>query len=96
MYLFAAMVSAFGYGACQPTIQAFCMRCVPRERRGAGSCTNYIGTDLGMLAGPMIGGVIATSFGYPAMWRFMTIPIGCAFIFVLCFRRRMNKVDGIE
>ena len=96
MFLFAAFVSAFGYGACQPAVQALCMRCVPRERRGAGSCTNYIGTDCGMLAGPIVAGAVASSAGYPAMWRFMLIPIVLATVFAFCARRSMDKVDGIE
>lgn len=95
MFLVAAFVSAFGYGACQPAVQALCMRCVPRERRGAGSCTNYIGTDCGMLAGPIIGGAIATSAGYPTMWRFMLIPIFIAALFAILTRRTMDRVDGI-
>ena len=96
MFLFSAFISAFGYGACQPAVQALCMRCVPHERRGAGSCTSYIGTDCGMLAGPVIGGLIASSVGYPAMWRFMIIPIFFAAAFAFFYRNTINRLEGIS
>ncbi|MCL2121438.1 MAG: MFS transporter [Clostridiales bacterium] len=75
-FLLAAFISAFGYGACQPAMQALTMKSVPNERRGAASSTNYIGMDLGNLFGPTIGGLVAQSFGYVAMWRIMA----CFFI----------------
>ena len=96
MFLFSAFISAFGYGACQPAVQALCMRCVPHERRGAGSCTSYIGTDCGMLAGPVIGGLIASSVGYPAMWRFMIIPILFAAAFTFFYRNTINRLEGFS
>ncbi|MHB8127803.1 MAG: MFS transporter [Mobilitalea sp.] len=95
MFLFAAFVSAFGYGACQPAVQTLCMKCVPKERRGAGSCTNYIGTDLGNLAGPILAGVIAEKIGYVSMWRIMLIPIFIAMIVVYIFRNSISHAGEI-
>jgi MFS family permease len=94
MFLFAAFVSAFGYGACQPAIQTLCMKCVPNERRGAGSCTNYIGTDLGNLAGPVIAGIIIEKLGYSAMWRIMLVPVFIALVMVVIFRDYVNRADA--
>ncbi|MCD8329725.1 MAG: MFS transporter, partial [Lachnospiraceae bacterium] len=45
IFLAAGAVSAFGYGACQPAMQALCMKCVSKERRGAGANTEYFGID---------------------------------------------------
>ncbi len=95
MFLLAAFVAAFGYGACQPAIQALCMRCVPHEHRGAGSCTSYIGTDCGMLVGPLISGSIAASAGYPIMWRFMVVPILFAACFAFFSRHKIDRMEGI-
>jgi len=90
MFLFAAFVAAFGFGSCQPQIQALCMRLVPKERRGAASCTNYIGSDIGMLIGPVIAGYLVDYLGgYEIMWRIMTIPIAIAAIMLLVFRKRL-------
>lgn len=91
MFLLAAFVSAFGYGACQPSVQTLCMKCVPKEKRGAGSSTNYIGQDLGNLVGPLIAGSLAGRFGYAAMWRIMIIPVALALLIVLVFRNSIHS-----
>lgn len=93
MFLLAAVVSAFGYGAAQPAIQALCMKCVPEARRGAASSTSYIGQDLGNLAGPIVAGSIADSLGYASMWRMMMIPVVLAVVLTIVFRK---KITGIE
>lgn len=90
MFLLAGFISAFGYGACHPAVQALCMKCVPKEKRGAGSTTNYIGQDLGNLVGPTIAGAFAGRLGYASMWRFMMIPIFMAIVVVVIFRKKIN------
>ncbi len=86
-FLAAAFVSAFGYGGCFPTIQAVCMKSVPKERRGAASCTAYVGTDLSHLIGPVLAGaVVDYTGGYVAMWRVMLLPIGVAIVLSLVMR----------
>lgn len=92
-FLLAAAASAFGYGAAGPMIQAYCMKCVPPERRGAGSSAYFIGMDLGNLAGPVIGGHVAGAVGYAAMWDVMIIPIALALLLVLAFRKHITAVD---
>ena len=91
VFLFAAFVSAFGFGACQPAIQTFSMKSVPAERRGAASSTNYIGLDLGNLAGPVLAGSLVDRFGYPLMWRIMIFPVGFALGLVLLNRSRIDN-----
>ena len=91
MFLLAAFVSAFGYGACQPAIQTFSMKCVSTERRGAASSTNYIGTDLGNLTGPVIAGFLVDHIGYAPMWRIMLFPAGIALVLVLANRRKIDQ-----
>lgn len=93
MFLLAAVFSAFGYGAAGPMIQAYSMKCVPPERRGAGSSAYFIGMDLGNLIGPVIAGNVVNVVGYQLMWDIMIIPIGLAFLFVLLFRKRMTAID---
>ena len=91
MFLLSAFVSAFGYGACQPAIQTFSMKCVPMERRGAASSTNYIGSDLGNLTGPVLAGLLVDHLGYAPMWRFMIFPAAFALILVIANRRKINQ-----
>ena len=83
MFLLAGAISAFGFGTCQPTMQALCMKRVPKERRGAGSNTNYIGVDLGYLVGPTLAGLVVQNAavhvgeveGYAVMYRVMILPV---------------------
>lgn len=93
MFLVAAFVSAFGYGAAQPAIQTLCMKSVPKERRGAGSNTAYIGNDLGNMAGPLVAGYVIEAFGYRLMWRIMIIPMVVAFVLLIVFKGRINIIE---
>jgi MFS family permease len=86
MFLFAAFIAAFGYGGSQPAIQAVCMKSVPKERRGAASCTSFIGSDIGNLVGPVIAGAL---LGYQSMWRIMIVPILIAMAVSLIFRKQI-------
>lgn len=94
MFLFSAFVSAFGFGACHPLVQAICMKCTPPEKRGAGSITNYIGQDLGNLVGPTFAGFVVERTSYAVMWRVMIIPILFAMLLVFLSRARINKADS--
>ncbi|MBR2671543.1 MAG: MFS transporter [Oscillospiraceae bacterium] len=93
MFLLAAFVSAFGYGACHPAINSICMKCVPKDRRGAASSTNYIGSDLGNMIGPALAGSVADLWGYSAMWLVMTIPIFMAMVLTYLYRNTIISID---
>ena len=93
MFLLAAVVSAFGYGAAQPAVQALGMKFVSKERRGAASSTSYIGQDLGNLLGPILAGIIVEKFGYPAMWRLMIIPVILAIVLTVLQRDRIIMTE---
>jgi MFS family permease len=90
MFLLGALVSAFGYAGCQPAIMAVCLRRVPAERRGAASCTAYMGQDLGNLIGGVLGGSIVQGLGYAMMWRFMLVPLAAAAVVVIVYRRQLD------
>ncbi len=89
--LVAAFVSAFGYGACQPAVQTLCMKSVPKEKRGAGSTTNYIGQDAGNLVGPVVAGVVVEKLGYHTMWFVMIIPVFIAMLIVILNRKAIAR-----
>lgn len=91
MFLIAAFISAFGFGACQPAVQTLCMKLVPKEKRGAGSSTNYIGQDLGNLVGPIIAGFFAERTGYPVMWRVMIIPVVISAVLVFLNKEKIQN-----
>ena len=92
-FLLSATVSACGYGAAQPAIQALSMKSVPPSRRGAASSTSYIGLDLGNLIGPVAAGAIVVRLGYAAMWRIMIVPVGFAVVTALLFQKRLSRIE---
>ena len=91
--LVAAVIAAFGQGACLPAMQALSMKAVPRERRGVASSTNFIGFDLGYLIGPFIAGKVAESFGYIPMWRAMGAPFLIGAVLLFAFRKRIGAME---
>lgn len=86
----AAVVGGFGYGAAGPVTRAMAMSVVPRERRGAGSSTLYLGSDLGQLVGPVVGGLLAASLGYAAMFRIAPASIVVALAILLLSHRYLK------
>ena len=92
--LFAAFVASFGYGASVPAVQTLSMKSVTPEQRGAGSSTNFIGTDLGSLLGPVLAGWVVEMAGYSSMWRIMTVPIFMAMLVVIIYRKRIAFIEA--
>ena len=92
-FLLAGFISAFGYGACQPAMQALTMKAVSSERRGAASSTNYIGMDIGSMIGPTIGGFVAQTFGYALMWRVMACSFLLGILLMFIFRSTITSIE---
>ena len=91
--IFAGFIVAFGQGACFPAFQALSMKSVPPERRGAASCTNFMGTDIGFLIGPMVAGHLVEAYGYPVMWRAMTVTFIAGMLVVYICRRSFTRIE---
>jgi MFS family permease len=91
LFLLAGVISAFGYAGCQPTLMAVCFRLVPAQRKGAASCTAYMGQDVGNLIGGAVGGYLVLTFGYANMWRLMLLPLAAAALVSFIYRRRLDS-----
>jgi MFS family permease len=91
MFLIAGVLSAFGFGGCQPALFALCMKSVPKERRGAASSTSFMGIDLGSLIGPIFAGFLVEKTGYVRMWQIMIIPIFFIVLISIIFRNNIDK-----
>ena len=94
VFLIAAVLLAFGYGACQPLIQALCIKSVPPSRRGAASATSYYGTDFGYILSPLISGVLIDRFGYAVMFRCMIGFLLLAIVIFLFARKKIQAIEG--
>lgn len=66
--ILAGVLKAVGQGAGAPAIQANCIRRLGKEKSGVVSSTCYIGQDIGNAVAPIIGGYVASSYGYTAVF----------------------------
>ena len=90
-----AVLNSLGYGAVQPAVQGLAMKCVPPQRRGSASSTNFIAMDSATLIGPALAGQVAKAFGYvPTMWTIMAVPVVVGIMVVILFRRKFNEIDN--
>lgn len=87
----AAILEALGLGTVQPALQARSLNSVPEERRGAASCTYYLGTDIGQAFAPMAGGVAVQACGYEGMFLLAAVPVALAAAVVTVLGRKRRK-----
>ena len=93
MFIAAAVLAAFGFGACVPLAQSLTMKSVTNERRGAASSTNYIFMDIGVLLGSNLSGVLVQAFGYTTMWNLMIVPLLLAMFAAVFARKTISRVE---
>jgi len=62
-----------GFGVITPAVQTMSVRITPPERRGAASSTYLIFIDLSGALGGLLSGVLATAFGYRAMFLLLCL-----------------------
>ncbi len=87
----AAVLKALGLGAAQPALQSASLRSVPEERRGAASCTYYLGADVGQALGPILGGTAVSACGYSGMFALAAIPLLLGIMFYYLFTKHIQK-----
>ena len=87
---FAAIMLSIGYGVIYSVNQSTALMLAPIEEQGLASSTFYLGLDIGMAAGPMIGGVtaqnLAPAYFYPVL--LVIVPIILMVYFV--YRKKLN------
>ncbi len=75
--LAAAVLYAAAQGSAQPSLQATLIRRAPEGRTGLATSTYFLGADIGQGIGPIVGGTIASAYGYGSMF------LGCAALFLV-------------
>jgi predicted MFS family arabinose efflux permease len=70
MLLVAVVLKSIAGASIQASLLAESIRRAGENRSGVATSTFYIGADVGQGIGPMIGGMIATAFGYNVMFYF--------------------------
>ena len=69
----SALLYGAGFGAVQPSLQAWAINLVSANRRGAANGTFFSAFDLGIGLGAMILGMVANVSSYAIMYRFSVI-----------------------
>ena len=93
MIILAAVVKAFGQGTAQPALQAESLRKLGSQRKGVASSTFYIGASIGQGFGPLLGGVIASTYGYSGMFNFSALLMLCGILAYAIYNKRIDKSD---
>jgi MFS family permease len=73
MVLLVSVLQAFGASMGHPALQAESIRLLGQEHSGVATSTYYIGADLGIGGGPMLGGIIASHWGYTVMYHLAAV-----------------------
>lgn len=94
IFAITAALKALGAGAVQPALQAGCFQATDEKRRGAASCTYFLGADIGQGFAPIFGGMVAGYTGYGNMFAFFTVPLLIAAAFYWFATNRKTKPKG--
>lgn len=92
MIILAAVVTSLGQGTALPAIQAESIRKLGSHRKGLASSTYYIGANIGQGFGPIIGGTIASTFGYSGMFNFSAMLMLSGILVYAIYNKRTGSV----
>jgi MFS family permease len=87
----SALLFGLGYGAIQPTIQAWMLGGAPREKHGLINSLFYNSIDLGVAVGSMVLGAVASATSYAVMYRY-SAGIMCLFLLVYALNSLAGKM----
>lgn len=90
----AAAGMAFGYGIIYSVCQSTAMMLAPDTERGLASSTFFLGLDIGMMLGPVIGGIIDSTLPVKYFYPVMLFIIPLIIIIFLANRKKLN--DAID
>ena len=90
----AATGMAFGYGLIYSVCQSTAMMLAPESERGLASSTFFLGLDIGMTLGPILGGVIDSTMPVKWFYPVMLIIIPLIIIIYLFNRQKLNSAVG--
>jgi len=88
--LFAAVLAATGFGAL-PAMQADCLKRLHSGRRTLATSMFFIGMDIGISTGQILGGIVAGSFGFRTMYNCAGILMLAGFGLYLLYRKFGKK-----
>ena len=87
----AAAGMAMGYGITYSVCQSTALMLAPQGQRGLASSTFFLGLDIGMTLGPILGGLIDEYLPLKAFYPVMLIIVPVIFIIYLADRKELNS-----
>lgn len=98
MLVVSALLYGLGFGAIQPTLQAWMLRRSSTQQYGAANSMFYNSTDFGVAIGAVLLGAIASATDYAVMYRY-SAGIMLLFVFVFAvsriYTRRKQQIIAI-
>ena len=98
--LAGAAIAAIGFGSFQPAVYSMCILSETPLKRSVASNTLYIGIDLGLFLGPILGSVVYEMYNYSTMFKTTSLMILIAFIFFIlmlpAYHRRLKALEVLE
>lgn len=86
----AAAGMAIGYGLIYSVCQSTAMMLAPEDERGLASSTFFLGLDVGMTLGPVIGGIVDSTLPVKYFYPVMMFIIPLIIIIFLVNRKKLN------
>jgi predicted MFS family arabinose efflux permease len=94
--IIAAILYGIGFGAIQPSIQAWVISRSAPSRRGAANATFYSAFDLGIGGGGMLLGVVAQMTSYGQMYRYSSICLVLYLVFYFIYMAAQSKKASLS
>ncbi|WP_025024745.1 MFS transporter [Companilactobacillus nodensis] len=88
--ILAAGLMAVGFGVMVSVSQSTALLLAPLEEQGLANATYYLGSDIGMSLGPIIGGILPTVFPLKFFYPVMLLVVPLTAILYLFNRRKLN------
>ena len=98
--LTGAAIAAIGFGSFQPAIYSMCILSETPVRRSVASNTLYIGIDISLFIGPILGSIVYEMYSYSVMFKSASSMIIIALIIFIIllpsYYRRRRVLEEIE
>lgn len=98
--LIGAAVASAGFGAFQPALYSMCMLSETPLKRGVASNTLYIGIDVSLFLGPLLGSMVYDMYNYSVMFKSASLVILMAlvvfFLILPSYYRRRRALEEMD